>query len=111
MLCTQSGLSPELRRVNVRATNDAVWLGICTAVTLSSDPAPCGLARWRNATTPATTSTPASAISKTLTGGRLRLAVPNSSPMWMVGPRRATGGVLAAGPVGVAEGTETGLGV
>jgi hypothetical protein len=31
--------------------------------------------------TPAMTSTPASAISKTLTGGKLRLAVPNSSPM------------------------------
>src|SRR5271154_922291 len=101
MLCTQRGFSPELCRVNVRATRAALWPGICTAFTPSSDPAPCGLARCRNDTMPAMTSTPARVSSRILTGGRLRLAVPNSSPMRMVGPRCGAGGVRAAGAPGV----------
>src|ERR1700685_405914 len=109
MLCTQSGFAPELRKVNVRATKDAFWAGISTAVTLSSDPAPCGLARCRNEMTPTMRSTPAKAISRTFTGGRLRLAVPNSSAMWIVGPRWAGGVVLAVVP-GV-DGTGAGVGV
>src|SRR5271166_5084446 len=110
MPLTQSDLLPELCRVKVRAARTAFWLGIATAATLSSDPAPCGLARWKNAATPATMSTPAVASRRTLTGGRLRLAVPNSSPMLMVGPGGIAGGVGDASGLEVAGGIGAGMG-
>src|ERR1700730_8019 len=108
---TQSDFLPELRRVKVRATKAAFWPGIAAAVTLSSDPEPCGAARWKNAAMPAMMSTPAVASSRTLTGGRLRLAVPNSSPMLMVGPRWGAGTVGPALAFGVAGETVEGLGI
>src|ERR1039457_1389543 len=97
MPCTQRDFLPEFRKVKVRATKAEFWFGIATAFTLSSDPPPCGVARWKNAAMPAMTSTPAVASSRTFTGGRLRLAVPNSSAMWMVGPGWAAGGATGAG--------------
>src|ERR1700688_1380064 len=102
--------SPELRRVKVRATRTEFWPGRSTAVTLSSDPAPCGLARWKNDAIPAMRRIPAVDITRILTGGRLRFAVPNSSAMWMVGPGWEGGGALTGG-VEVDGGTGAGVGV
>src|SRR5229473_7250254 len=110
MLCTQSGFWPELRRVKVMATRTAFCPGRSTAVTLSIDPAPCGLARWKNDAMPTRMSIPAVAMRRILTGGRLRLAVPNSSPMSMVGPVCAAG-TVSAGAIGVAGGSGAGFGI
>src|SRR5580704_13858072 len=108
---TQSDFSPELRSVKVSATSEAFWLGISAAATLSSDPAPCGLARWTKATTARSTSTPPMAINKSLAGVRLRLAVPNSSPMLIVGPRWAAGAGVAATGGGTGAGVGIGSGM
>src|SRR5271163_2920101 len=93
MSCTQSDFLPELCKVKVRATSDAFCPGSSTAVTASSDPAPCGLARWKNDTMTTMMSIPTVVSNSGLTGGRLRLAVPNSSAILIVGPRC---GLLAA---------------
>src|ERR1700733_7064403 len=107
---TQSDFLPELCRVKVRATRTAFWLGISTAVTTSSDPAPCGLARWKNDTMATMMSIPTVVRRSGLTGGRLRLAVPNSSAMLIVGPRCALVAVTSAGEPG-GGGAGAGLGV
>src|ERR1700730_6387575 len=113
MLRIQIALSPLLRIVKVRATRVAFWPGISTAAMLSSEPEPCGLARWKNEIPATTTSTPRRVIKTVAAGGRLRLAVPNSSAMLMVGPDGIFwGGVLAAEAGESALGTTTGgLGV
>src|SRR5258707_7255542 len=111
MLCTHSGFSPELRSVNVIATNTEFCPGSSTAVTLASEPAPCGLARWKDDAMPTMTRIPAVAIRRIFTGGRLRLAVPNSSPMLIVGPDCAAGGVGSAGPLGVTGASGAGFGM
>src|SRR5579863_4366836 len=67
------------------------------ATTLSSDPAACGLARFRNDAIRTTTSTAATAIRTILTGGRFFFAVPNSSPIRIVGPAGTAGVVIGFG--------------
>src|SRR5205807_10084489 len=72
--------------------------GMSMAATLSREPAPCGVARFTKDAIATTTRTPAMAMSTIFAGGRLRLAVPNSSAMLMVGPDGAGGGAaLGAG--------------
>src|SRR5437870_7709504 len=73
--------------------------GISMATTLSREPAPWGVARFKNDAIATTTSTPAMAMSTIFAGGRLRLAVPNSSAMLMVGPD-GTSGAAALGAGG-----------
>jgi hypothetical protein len=72
--------------VKVRATIVEFWSGISTATTLSSVPEACGLARFRNDASATTIPTSTIAMTTILLGGRFFLAVPNSSPIWMVGP-------------------------
>src|SRR5215469_13615120 len=71
------------------------------ATTLSRVPEACGLARFRNEAMSTTTTTAPTAIRTIFTGGRFFLAVPNSSPMLMVGP---VGSVGVAGTGGVSGG-------
>src|SRR5580693_10645004 len=111
MSCTQSDFLPELRKVKVRATSDAFCPGSYTAVTASRDPAPCGLARWKNDTMATMTSIPTVVSKSGLRGGRLRLAVPNSSAMLIVGPRCGLVTAASAGALGGAGGVGAGLGV
>src|SRR5580698_742945 len=72
------------------------WSGISTAATLSSVPEACGLARFRKDAMATTTKTAATAIRTILAGGRFFLAVPNSSPMRIVGPAGPAGWTGAA---------------
>ena len=58
---------------------------------------------------PTTMSTPAVVSSKDLTGGRLRLAVPNSSAMLIVGPRCAWPARQVGSGVGGGTGAVWGL--
>src|SRR5580658_6579529 len=78
------------------------WSGISTATTLSSDPEACGLARFTNEAIATTTSTAATAIRTIFAGGRFFLAVPNSSPILMVGPAGVAGDL--GGGTGVGSG-------
>src|SRR5437899_13066905 len=78
--------------------------GISMAVALSSEPAPWGVARFKNDAIATTTSTPAIAMSTIFAGGRLRLAVPNSSAMLIVGPDGTGVVALGAGLAGLAGG-------
>src|SRR5258708_31089330 len=97
MVRIQIALSAALRIVKVRATRVAFWPGISTAAMLSSEPEPCGLARWRDEIPATATSTPSRVIKTVAAGGRLRLAVPNSSAMLVGGAYGIFwGGVRAA---------------
>src|SRR2546425_12357428 len=70
---------------------------------LSIDPPPCGLARCTNAKTATTTAATPSTMVTIFAGGKLRLAVPNSSPIsngigcWGAAP--CSGGAGEAGGV------------
>src|SRR6266576_275155 len=92
--------------VKVSATMVEFCPGISTAMTLSSVPEACGLARFRNDTKATTMPSTMMATTRILPEGRLFLAVPNSSPMLMVGPEGATGGF---GVEGVEGGFDMGL--
>jgi len=81
-----------LLRATVKATMVEPWPGISTATTLSRDPPACGFARFTNEAMATTTRTTPIAISSILRGGRFRFAVPNSSPMLIVGPAGGLGG-------------------
>src|SRR5271163_1253169 len=108
MSCTQSDFLPELCKVKVRATSDAFCPGSSTAVTASSDPAPCGLARWKNDTMATMMSIPAVVSNNGLIGGKLRLAVPNSSAMLIVGPRCGLVAATSDGAPGAGGGAGAG---
>src|SRR5260370_7388754 len=92
------------------ATRTAFCPGRVRGVTVWVDPGPWGLACGKNAAMPTMMRIPAIAIRRILTGGRLRLAVPNSSPMSMVGPVCAAG-TVSAGAIGVAGGSGAGFGI
>src|ERR1035438_9062356 len=64
------------------AASTMPWLGTSAAATKSTEPAPWGLARPWKATIATAMATAAMQIRTMPAGGRLRLAVPNSSPMW-----------------------------
>src|SRR5215471_11576189 len=84
--------------------------GISTAATLSSVPAACGLARLKNDTNATTMPSTTIAMTRILPEGRFFLAVPNSSPMLMVGPPGVFGGSGTAGVAGgVVGGSDMGL--
>src|SRR6185369_9461869 len=74
------------------------WSGISTAFTSSMEPDEPGRL-WVKTTMAEITRIRARPIASTLGGGRFRLAVPNSSPMLMVGPASGAG---AAGVSGLA---------
>src|ERR1700745_87739 len=78
--------------VKVSATMVEFCPGISTATTLSSVPEACGLARFRNDTKATTIPSTMMAMTRIFPEGRFFLAVPNSSPMLMVGPEGAAGG-------------------
>src|ERR1700756_2328146 len=92
--------------VNVSATMVEFCPGISTATTLSSVPEACGLARFRNDTKATTIPSTMMAMTRIFPEGRFFLAVPNSSPMLMVGPEGAAGGF---GVEGVEGGFDMGL--
>src|SRR5713226_5930303 len=77
--------------VKVSATMVEFCPGISTATTLSSVPEACGLARFRNDTKATIMPSTMMAMTRILPEGRLFFAVPNSSPMLMVGPGAAGG--------------------
>src|SRR5579859_4429046 len=72
-----------------------------TATTLSSDPAPWGLARLMNDAITIMMATAMTAGMTILAGGRFFFAVPYSSPMLIVGPE---GGAGTGGGGGGADG-------
>ena len=84
--------------------------GSSTAVTVSSDPAPCGLARWKNDMTATMMSITAPISNSGFAGGRLRLAVPNSSAMLIVGPHCGLAAAASAGALSAGGGAGAGLG-
>src|ERR1035437_9393829 len=83
--------------VKVNATMVESCPGISTAVTVSSEPEACGLARFTNEAIRTTTNTAPMVISTILAGGRFFFAVPYSSPMLMVGPAGTAGGAGGLG--------------
>src|ERR1039458_2086718 len=86
------------------ATSTMLWLGTSAPATKSIAPAPWGLARPWKAMMATTMATAAMQIRTIPAGGRLRLAVPNSSPMW-----NSVMGLGADGAVGAdTGGTDTG---
>src|SRR5215471_5679686 len=74
--------------------------GISTAATLSSVPAACGLARLKNDTNATTMPSTMMAMTRILPEGRFFFAVPNSSPMLIVGPDGGFGAGVGTGGVG-----------
>src|SRR5579859_5471863 len=80
-----------------------------TATTLSSDPAPWGLARLMNDAITIMMATAMTAGMTILAGGRFFFAVPYSSPMLIVGPAATAGG--AGGIGGGGTGVSSGIGL
>src|SRR5712692_2631544 len=95
--------------VTFTATKTEFWFGISTAAILSTDPPPCGFARSRNATVPTARAPTARTMPTIFAGGRLRVAVPNSSPIFIAGPgpRSMAGSGMGSG---VASGVSFGSG-
>src|SRR5437899_7887088 len=97
--------------VTFTATRTAFWLGISTAEILSIDPPPCGLARCTKAKTATMAAITANTIPTTLAGGKLRLAVPNSSPISNgIGGSGAALGSRGAGEAGGGAGVSSAIG-